>query len=57
MSNFVDSATSSYLLLPDGEDVGDASRAGMMINWPVDITQDNEMIILKQHNLIQMPIL
>ena len=51
MKAFSTSTTTSYAVIPESEDSME-SRSGHIINWPLDITANEELEVLKRNNMM-----
>ena len=51
MKNYSKSILDAYIIIPDPSDDEPDSRTSYFINWPMDLTDDDELPILQQHGL------
>ena len=48
MKAYTDSVLNTYLVIPDDEQ---DNRTSYFVNWPMDLTDDEELPILNKYNL------
>ena len=53
MRSYAKSILDTYLMIPDRDDEpsGDDHRDSYFVNWPMDLTDDDELPILKKYQL------
>ena len=52
MKSYAKSILDTYLMIPDrDDDPSDDEREAYFVNWPMDLTDDNELPILRKYDL------
>ena len=52
MKSYAKSILDTYLMIPDrDDDPSDDKRESYFVNWPMDLTDDNELPILRKYDL------